>query len=989
MKAIDVATKNFITIDDVVEICKELNITCKDSAAELNEHEAFLVERRIESVKKRKLEDAEKARKNKKIKLKKKVDLSDDIRKKKGLELREKADGSEDHVHDEASETEKAVPVKHEKAVSAESADKEVSSEGADASEKRPHATHTPSSEKRPEARTERPQGSSDTRPARPSGSGTDNRTDSRPPRPQGQGTGQRTPYQGSSDSRPPRPQGQGTGQRTPYQGSSDSRPPRPQGQGTGQRTPYQGSSDSRPPRPQGQGTGQRTPYQGSNPRPQGQGQGTGQRTPYQGSSDRPRPQGQGGQGGARPYGQGSSDGRPRPQGQRTDSRTGGPGRDGAPRGGAGRRPGGKDDAPSSIEIDDQAAKKTKGLDKEKEKERQKEKEFRRLSKRDKEEAEKALILKKKQTAELRRLASPDKINITESVTVGELSKKLNVKAGEVIGKLMKLGVMATINQVIDSDTAAILSAEYNTEVSVVSLFDETVIKNEQEDKAEDAITRPPVVTVMGHVDHGKTRLLDAIRSANVIESEFGGITQHIGAYTVPVGEKRITFFDTPGHAAFTTMRARGASITDIVILVVAANDGVMPQTVEAISHAKAANVPIIVAINKIDLPEANTAKVRQELTGYGLIPEEWGGTTLFAEISAKQNLNIDQLLELVIIQAEMLELKANPKLLAKGAVIESRLDPGRGAVSTVLIQSGTLHVGDPFVVGVYSGKVRAMFDDKGNPIEEAGPSVPVEILGISGVPAAGDPFECVDGDRMAKQVSHKRLEYKRIESAKKVRKVTLESLNEMIKEGEVKDLVVIVKADVDGSAQALTEALEKLSNEEIRVRVIHSGAGGINDSDVMLASASNAVIIGYHVRPTGKVSDLAEKENVSIKFYNIIFEATDNIKAAMEGMLSPIFEEKILGTGEIRQVFKVSKIGSIAGCVCMSGKITRKAKMRILREGVVVFDGPLASLKRYKDDVAVVEAGQEFGFSTDNYNDMKEGDTFEAYEVIQIAKKL
>jgi len=981
MKAIDVATKNFITIEDVVEICKELNISCQNSAAELSEHEAFLVERRIESVKKRRLEDAEKARKNKKIKLKKKVDLSDDIRKKKGLELREKEAGEEDQA--EVYETEKpatGTPVKHEKAGTPEHAEKDAASEKVTTPvhepEKKPHTV--------PERKTDHRTGAdrphtSDSRPPRPQGQRTDNRTDSRPPRPQGTGSDNRT------DSRPPRPQGQGTGQRTPYQGSSDR--PRPQGQGTGQRTPYQGSSDR--PRPQGQGTGQRTPYQGSSdsrpPRPQGQG--TGQRTPYQGSSDRPRPQGQGGQGGSRPY-QGSSD-RPRPQGQRTDGRPGG-GRDGAPRGGgAGRRPGGKDEAPSSIEIDDQAAKKNKGLDKEKEKEKHKEKEFRRLNKREKEEAEKALILKKKQTAELRRLASPEKINITESVTVGELSKKLNVKAGEVISKLMKLGVMATINQVIDSDTASILAAEYNTEVGVVSLFDETVIKNEQEDKAEDAVTRPPVVTVMGHVDHGKTRLLDAIRSANVIDSEFGGITQHIGAYTVAVGDKKITFFDTPGHAAFTTMRARGASITDIVILVVAANDGVMPQTIEAISHAKAANVPIIVAINKIDLPEANTAKVRQELTGYGLIPEEWGGTTLFAEISAKQNLNIDQLLELVIIQAEMLELKANPKLLAKGSVIESRLDPGRGAVSTVLIQSGTLHVGDPFVVGVYSGKVRAMFDDKGNPIDEAGPSVPVEILGISGVPAAGDPFECVEAGSMAKQVSQKRLEYKRIESAKKVRKVTLESLNEMIKEGEVKDLNVIVKADVDGSSQALTEALEKLSNEEIRVRVILSGAGGINDSDVMLASASNAIIIGYHVRPTGKVSDLAEKENVSIKFYNIIFEATDNIKAAMEGMLSPVFEEKILGTGEIKQVFKVSKIGSIAGSVCMSGKIIRKAKLRILREGVVVFDGPLASLKRYKDDVAVVEAGQEFGFSTDNFNDMKEGDTFEAYEVIQIAKKL
>ena len=979
MKAIDVATKNFITIEDVVEICKELNISCQNSAAELNEHEAFLVERRIESVKKRKTEEAEKARKNKKIKLKKKVDVSNDIRKKKGLELREeKEDGEEDHFEEIQDNEKEAASVKHEKSAAPDHVEKVIVSEtetpSASETEKKPHAAP----ERRPAG--ERTQ-SSDSRPPRPQGTRTDNRTDSRPPRPQGTGSDNRT------DSRPPRPQGQGTGQRTPYQGSSDSRPPRPQGQGTGQRTPYQGSSDSRPPRPQGQGTGQRTPYQGSSDRPRPQGQGTGQRTPYQGSSDRPRPQGQG-TGQRTPY-QGSSDGRPRPQGQRTDGRSGG-GRDGAPRsGGPGRRPGGKDDAPSTIEIDDQAAKKNKGLDKEKEKEKHKEKEFRRLNKREKEEAEKALILKKKQAVEARKLASPEKINITESVTVGELSKKLNVKASEVIGKLMKLGVMATINQVIDSDTASILAAEYNTEVGVVSLFDETVIKNDQVDNAEDAVTRPPVVTVMGHVDHGKTRLLDAIRSANVIDSEFGGITQHIGAYTVAVGEKKITFFDTPGHAAFTTMRARGASITDIVILVVAANDGVMPQTIEAISHAKAANVPIIVAINKIDLPEANTAKVRQELTGYGLIPEEWGGTTLFAEISAKQNLNIDQLLELVIIQAEMLELKANPKLLAKGSVIESRLDPGRGAVSTVLIQSGTLHVGDPFVVGVYSGKVRAMFDDKGSPIEEAGPSVPVEILGISGVPAAGDPFECVEAGSMAKQVSQKRLEYKRIESAKKVRKVTLESLNEMIKEGEVKDLNVIVKADVDGSSQALTEALEKLSNEEIRVRVILSGAGGINDSDVMLASASNAIIIGYHVRPTGKVSDLADKENVSIKFYNIIFEATDNIKAAMEGMLSPVFEEKILGTGEIRQVFKVSKIGSIAGSVCMSGKIIRKAKLRILREGIVIFDGPLASLKRYKDDVAVVEAGQEFGFSTDNFNDMKEGDSFEAYEILQIAKKL
>ena len=553
----------------------------------------------------------------------------------------------------------------------------------------------------------------------------------------------------------------------------------------------------------------------------------------------------------------------------------------------------------------------------------------------------------------------------------------------------MKLGVMATINQAIDSDTASILASEYNTEVDVVTLYDETVIKNEQEDKAEDYVSRPPVVTVMGHVDHGKTRLLDAIREANVIDSEFGGITQHIGAYTVNVRDKKITFLDTPGHAAFTTMRARGASITDIVILVVAANDGVMPQTIEAISHAKAANVPIIVAINKIDLEDANPAKVRQELTSYELVPEEWGGTTLFAEISAKKNQNIEELLELVLIQAEMLELKSNPRLIGKGTVIESRLDPGRGAVCTVLVQSGTLHVGDSFVVGMYSGKIRAMFDDKGAPIQDAGPSSPVEILGISGVPAAGDPFEGVESDRFAKQISQKRLEYKRIESAKKVRKVTLESLNEMIKEGEVQELRIIVKADVDGSAQALTESLEKLSNDEVRVKVIHSGTGGINDSDVMLASASNAIIIGYHVRPTGKVSDLADKENVSIRFYNIIFEATDDIKAAMEGMLSPIIEQKVTGTGEIRQIFKVSKVGTIAGSVCMSGKVSRKSKMRIIRDGVVIFDGALSSLKRYKDDVSAVEAGQEFGFTLTDFNDIKENDHFEAYEVVETAKKL
>ena len=553
----------------------------------------------------------------------------------------------------------------------------------------------------------------------------------------------------------------------------------------------------------------------------------------------------------------------------------------------------------------------------------------------------------------------------------------------------MKLGVMATINQVIDSETVEILLDEYGTAVKVVSLYDETVIKSDEVDEATDYIDRSPVVTVMGHVDHGKTKLLDAIRNSDVADGEHGGITQHIGAYKVNVGGKEITFLDTPGHAAFTTMRARGASITDIVVLVVAANDGVMPQTKEAISHAKEAGVPIVVAINKIDLPDANPAKVRQELSNFDLVPEEWGGTTLFVEISAKENKNIEELLEMVLMQAEMLELKANPKLRAKGAVIESRLDPGRGAITTLLVQQGTLKIGDAFVVGIFSGRIRAMYNDRGANLKVAGPSTPVEITGLSGVPAAGDPFEGVESDKMAKQVSQKRLEFKRIESAKKVKKVTLESLNDMIKDGEVQELKVLVKADVDGSAQALEESLEKLSTDEIRVNVVHCGTGGINESDVMLASASEAIILGFHVRPTGKVTEIADRENVSIKYYNIIFEATDDIKKAMEGMLSPDIEEKILGNGEIKQVFKISKIGTIAGAFLDSGKIEKNVKMRLLRDGVVVFDGELKSLKRYKDDVNSVIAGQDFGFSFDGYNDLKEGDTFEAYQMVEIAKTL
>lgn len=635
--------------------------------------------------------------------------------------------------------------------------------------------------------------------------------------------------------------------------------------------------------------------------------------------------------------------------------------------------------------VDLQKRQKDKGKEKEKEKDKDK-----RLLKKEKEELEqKLLLLKRKKEALPREAVAPREIEITETITVGDLAKKMNIKASEVIAKLMSMGVMATINQVIDADTASILAGEYGTEVKVVSLYEETVIKAEEEDRPEDYVLRPPIVTVMGHVDHGKTKLLDAIRTTNVVDTEHGGITQHIGAYRVKVGEKYVTFLDTPGHEAFTTMRARGASVTDIVVLVVAADDGVMPQTIEAINHAKAANVPIIVAINKIDLPEANPNRVRQELTSYELIPEEWGGTTLFAEISAKQKININELLDLILIQAEMLELKANPTLRAKGVVIESKLDPGRGPIATVLVQNGTLRGGDPFVVGLYSGRVRAMFADTGEQVHEATPSMPVEVLGISGVPSAGDPFQVVESEKYARQIAQKRQELLRLESAQKVKKVTLEDLNAMIKEGEIKELKIVIKADVDGSVQALRDSLQKLSTSDIRVKVIHAATGGINESDVMLASASNALIIGYQVRPSSKVSEIAEKENVAIQYYNIIYDAIADVKAAMEGMLSPEMKEEITSTGEIKQTFKISKVGTIAGAVVLSGRLKRSDKIRLLRDGVVVFDGKLNSLKRFKNDAGEVEAGQECGFTLENFNDIKEGDTFESYQIIEIKKKL
>ncbi len=576
-----------------------------------------------------------------------------------------------------------------------------------------------------------------------------------------------------------------------------------------------------------------------------------------------------------------------------------------------------------------------------------------------------------------------------EVITVSELARKMNLKASDLIGKLMGMGMMVTINQQIDAETATILADEYGCKVNIVSLYDETLIET-ADDKEEDLENRPPVVTIMGHVDHGKTKLLDTIRSANVVEGEFGGITQHIGAYQVKVNEEqRVTFLDTPGHEAFTMMRARGAQVTDIVILVVAANDGVMPQTREAIDHAKAAKVPIIVAINKIDLADANPDRVKQQLSDLDLMPEEWGGSTLFAHVSALKGEGIKELLDAVLLQAELLELKANHDRNAEGTVIESRIDPGRGTVSTVLIQRGTLKVGDSFVAGVYPGKVRTMFNDHGDRVKAAGPAMPVEILGFTGIPEAGDPFQVTENEKTARQVGDKRQELKKVEEARNVKKITLDNLYDSIQEGEIDELRVIIKGDVHGSVEAIQASLEKLSTREIRLSAIRAAAGAINDDDVRLAAASEAIIIGFHVRPTPSAAQLAEQEKVEIRKYNIIYEVVDDIRDAMEGMLAPEFREKTIGQLEIRETFKVPKIGLIAGCYVTSGLIRRSSSVHVIRDGVEIYTGKISSLKRFKDDAREVETGYECGVGVENYNDLKVGDVLEAFEMEEIAKTL
>ena len=582
----------------------------------------------------------------------------------------------------------------------------------------------------------------------------------------------------------------------------------------------------------------------------------------------------------------------------------------------------------------------------------------------------------------------PKQIDIMEVITVSELAKKMNLKASDLIGKLMGMGMMVTINQQIDADTATILAEEYGCKVKIVSLYDETIIETE-DDREEDMAPRPPVVTIMGHVDHGKTKLLDAIRSTDVVAGEFGGITQHIGAYQVHLEQGTVTFLDTPGHEAFGLMRARGAQVTDIVVLVVAADDGVMPQTREAIDHARAAKVPIVVAVNKVDLPDANPDRVKQQLSDLELMPEEWGGSTQFVEVSALKRTGLKELLEAILLQAEILELNGNRSTAAEGTIIESRIDPGRGTVCTVLIQRGVLHVGDSFVAGVFHGKVRTMFNDRGETVTEADPAMPIEILGSTGVPQAGDPFQVTESDKVARQVGDKRQELRKVEEARNVKKITLDNLYDSIQEGEIDELRVIIKGDVHGSVEAIQASLEKLSTSEIRLAALRAAAGAINEDDVRLAAASDAIIIGFHVRPTPGAQTLAEKEKVEIRKYNIIYDVVDDIRNAMEGMLTPDEREKTIGRVEVRETFKVPKIGVIAGCYVLDGTVRRNAMVNLIREGVQIYTGKISSLKRFKDDAREVDAGFECGIGIEGYSDIKVGDEIEAFEIEQIAKTL
>ncbi|WP_025695535.1 translation initiation factor IF-2 [Paenibacillus durus] len=770
-----------------------------------------------------------------------------------------------------------------------------------------------------------RPNNNSSTTSSRPQ-SGQDSRRNQTGsgPRPQGQGGASR---QGG------RPQGQGG---APRQG--EARPqgqggtPRPQGQGGGQR---QGDS-----RPQGQGGAPRPQGQGGAPRPQGQG-GGGQRQGGFGGGNRPQSQG----GGQR---QGDS----RPQGQGGDFSRGGDRNSKNRPGSGGTNKRFEDGRGGNFRNNGRGGKNQRGG-------------------------------RNQQQVERREKIdnTPKKIIVRGNMTVGETAKLLHKDASEVIKKLILMGVMATINQELDIDTIQLLAGEFGVEVEVKIPVEEDRFETvEENDAPEHLQSRPPVVTIMGHVDHGKTTLLDAIRSTNVTGGEAGGITQHIGAYQVEINHKKITFLDTPGHEAFTAMRARGAQVTDITIIVVAADDGVMPQTVEAINHAKAAGLPIIVAVNKIDKPGADPDRVKQELTNYELVPEEWGGDTIFVNVSAKQRIGLEDLLEMILLVAEVNEYKANPDKRARATVIEAELDKSRGPVARILVQNGTLKVGDAFVAGNCFGRVRVMVNDKGRRLKEAGPSTPIEITGLTEVPQAGDPFMVFEDERKARQIADKRAITQRQSELSTNSRVTLDDLFKHIKDGEIKDLNVIIKADVQGSVEALKGSLSKIEVEGVRVKIIHSGAGAITESDITLAAASNAIVIGFNVRPDAQTKAAAEQEKVDVRLHNIIYNVIEEIEQAMKGMLDPVFKENVIGHAEVRNVFKISKVGAVAGCMVIDGKIARNAETRLIRDGIVVFEGKIDSLKRFKDDAKEVAQGYECGITLENYNDLKEGDIIEAF---------
>ncbi len=588
--------------------------------------------------------------------------------------------------------------------------------------------------------------------------------------------------------------------------------------------------------------------------------------------------------------------------------------------------------------------------------------------------------------------AAPRKkaIKLPEGATVKEFAELIGQKVSEVIKKFMELGTMVTINQPVELDAAILIADGFGIKLESAPLENERVEIEEVEERPEDLSPRAPVVTVMGHVDHGKTSLLDAIRKTRVTETESGGITQHIGAYKVRLKERDIVFLDTPGHEAFTTMRARGAQATDIVILVIAADDGVMPQTVEAVNHAKAAGVPIIVVVNKIDKPDANPQKVRSELAEYDIVPEEWGGKNIFVDVSAKNGIGIDDLLEMILLQAEIMELKANHERPARGVIIESRLDKGRGPVATVLVQSGTLKIGDAFVSGKSYGKVRALINDRGTRVTESIPSTPVEVIGFSEVPQAGDHFVVVEDEKKARQIAMARLHKERLAEMARAKKVKLDELYSQIKEGEIKELNIIIKADVQGSVEAIRESLEKITHPEVKVRVIHTAVGGINESDVMLASASNAIIIGFNVRPESKAAQAAEKENVDIRLYTVIYEAIEDVTKALEGLLEPTLREKVVGRAEVREVFTISHIGTVAGCYVLEGTMQRASDgVRVIRDNIVIYQGKIAAIKRFKEDVKEVQTGYECGITIEKFNDIKVGDILENFIIEKIAGKL